>query len=219
VTVTPHRALAQTEGRVSVGASISATAPRSSALTRSVGPRPLIRLNPKRGWAFAGGFNWFHSDLKDPATGTRIGRVSIRPLMGGVGFTTGPATTLVTIAVVAGPSLNSIEFIAEDGPAQRDTLEVSLVVRPGITVTHSLAPRVGLVAFGGYVWHGRGVRVGGVTAAAGHQSWRRCPRVEYRRCLLAVLSPVAFRSSGLVAARCEGAAGPTTRTRSPIPAQ
>jgi hypothetical protein len=170
VTVIPHTdAVAQTEGRVSVGASMNATVPRSSALSRAVGPRPLIRLNPKRGWGFAGGLNWFESDLKDPASGASIGHVSIRPLMGGVGFTTGPASTLFTISVVAGPSLNSIELAVEDDQAQREALEVSLAVRPGITVTHSLARRVGLVAFGGYLFHGRGFRVGGVVAATEHR--------------------------------------------------
>jgi hypothetical protein len=63
----------------------------------------------------------------------------------------------VSVSVVTGPSLDSLDFV--DG-AQNDTFEIGIVTRPGITVTQSLARRVGLVGFAGYLVHRRGAILG-----------------------------------------------------------
>src|SRR5687767_8056576 len=61
---------AQTEGRVSVGGSVTlnSTTDDDVASTTTVGP--LVRLNPHKGWGPAGALNWFRADLHDPSGGT-----------------------------------------------------------------------------------------------------------------------------------------------------
>lgn len=55
----PAVAAAQTEGRISVGATISRVFPTESDVRDTWTYGPLVRLNPKRGWGPAGGFGWF----------------------------------------------------------------------------------------------------------------------------------------------------------------
>ena len=154
----PVAAHAQTEGRVSVGGSVTFIAPTDDGVSSTVTVAPLVRLNPKRGWGPAAALNWLTADLKNPAGGDdAFARLRIRPLMAGVAYTIGSDRTLVSFSVVGGPSFNRAFF--EDDYI--DTLssvpaidaENSIAVRPGVSVTHSLKPRVGLVGFAGYMFN------------------------------------------------------------------
>jgi hypothetical protein len=149
-------AAAQTEGRVSVGGSVTINASPDADVGSSVGIGPLVRLNPKHGLRPAGALNWDRLDLHNPAGGDApFARLRMRPLMGGVGYTIGPPETLVTFSIVAGPSFNSVTFEDEflDTVAGTPSIEVktSFAVRPGVSLTRSLSPRVGIVGFGGYM--------------------------------------------------------------------
>jgi hypothetical protein len=102
---------AQTEGRVSVGASttFNGTTDDDVGSTATVGP--LVRLNPRKGWGPAGAFNWFRPDLHDPAGGTGdFARLRVRPLMAGVSYTVGSDAILTSFSIVGGPSFNKAEF-------------------------------------------------------------------------------------------------------------
>jgi hypothetical protein len=152
-------ASAQTEGRISVGGSVTVVSPTDDQVDRAIGVGPLVRLNPKRGWGPAGALNWFRSDLGSPGgSGPAVARLRIRPLMGGVAYTIGPDHALTSFSIVAGPSFNSIELRDEFLDSlpiglQTPTADVntSFAVRPGISLTLSVAPRVGVVGFGGYL--------------------------------------------------------------------
>jgi hypothetical protein len=147
-------AFAQTEGRVSVGASVTLNNTTDGDVGTSIGFGPLVRLNPHRGWGPAGAFNWFRADLDNPAGGDAdFGRLRVRPLMGGVSYTVGPPTVLTSFSIVAGPSFNKAQFRGSYsvGPGESIHADTSFAVRPGVGVTWSLAPRVGLVGFGGYL--------------------------------------------------------------------
>ena len=154
-------ALAQTEGRVGVGASVTLISPRAEGLESTLGIGPLVRLNPRRGWGPAGAFNWFRTDVQDPAGGGgEFARMRIRPLMAGVGYSMGAGSVLTSISVVAGPSFNSIDFedafldrLPQGGGAPAIDIENSIAVRPGVNVTVTVAPRVALVGFGGYLFN------------------------------------------------------------------
>jgi len=152
-------AIAQTEGRVSVGASVTLVSPTDDDVDSVVGVGPLVRLNPKRGWGPVGALNWFRTDLSNPdTTGPAVARLRVRPLMGGIAYTIGPDRALTSFSVVAGPSFNSIslkdEFL-DSLPAgvQMPVVDVktSFAVRPGVSLTLTVAPRVGVVGFGGYL--------------------------------------------------------------------
>src|SRR5262245_33441105 len=103
--------LAQTKGRVSVGASVTWVKPTDSDVDSLVGWGPLVRLNPKKGWGIAGGLSWFRADLDNPATGSGpFAKLRIRPVMGGVSYTVGDQPVLVSFSIVAGPSFNDLDF-------------------------------------------------------------------------------------------------------------
>ena len=57
---------AQSEGRVSVGASVTLNRPTDADVASMTTYGPLVRLNPHRGWGPAGALNWFRPDLARP---------------------------------------------------------------------------------------------------------------------------------------------------------
>jgi Outer membrane protein beta-barrel domain len=154
-------AAAQTEGRVSVGASVTYVNPTSDGLDSVVGIGPLVRLNPRRGWGPAGAFNWFRADVRNPSGADGdFARLRVRPLMAGVAYTVGSGNVLTSFSVVAGPSFNSIDFeddyldnLPQGGVAPAIDVENSIAVRPGVNVTVTVAPRVAVVGFGGYLFN------------------------------------------------------------------
>jgi len=151
-------AAAQTEGRVSVGGSVTYVKPTDSEVQDLIGGGPLVRLNPKKGWGPAGALNWFRADLDNPSgAGGPFARLRVRPLMAGIAYTIGNQPALVSFSVVAGPSFNKLSF--EDdfldtlppGPQPSVDAETSVAVRPGVGLTYTVAPRVAIVGFGGYM--------------------------------------------------------------------
>lgn len=153
-------AFAQTEGRVSVGASVTHNATTDGDVSSATGFGPLVRLNPHKGWGPAGAFNWFRADLKDPAGGDGdFARLRVRPLMGGVSYTVGSDVVLTSFSIVVGPSFNKAEFQQPYVPTAGETIHAgnSFAVRPGVGVTWTVAPRVGIIGFAGYLINRPGV--------------------------------------------------------------
>ena len=151
-------AAAQTEGKVSVGGSVTYVKPTDSEVGDLVGYGPLVRLNPRKGWGVAGALNWFRADVDNPSGASGdFGRLRVRPLMAGVAYTVGNQPTLVSFSIVAGPSFNSFSFRDDflnslPGPNEPDLdIKTSFAVRPGVGVTFTVAPRVAIVGFGGYM--------------------------------------------------------------------
>jgi hypothetical protein len=152
-------AAAQTEGRVSVGASITWVNPTDSEIRSLLGWGPLIRLNPKEGWGVAAALSWFLADIDHPTDpGAGFVNMRVRPLMAGVAYTAGKQPALVSFSIVAGPSFNKLEFDDDflrslpPGSIQPQLdADTSFAVRPGIGVTWTLAPRIAAVGFGGYM--------------------------------------------------------------------
>lgn len=156
----PCVAIAQTKGHVSVGASVTFVQPTTDGVGSTVGVGALVRLNPRRGWGLAGALNWFRADLENPSGESGdFARLRVRHLMGGVAYTIGPQRVLTSFSIVAGPSFNKIEFEPSfveslPGPsAPSIDVETSFAVRPGVNVTYTVAPRVAIVGFGGYLFN------------------------------------------------------------------
>ena len=152
-------AAAQTKGRVSVGASVTYVIPTDSEVKPTVGWGPLVRLNPKKGWGIAGGLSWFLADIENPTgAGGDFITLRVRPLMGGVAYTVGEQPVLVSFSIVAGPSFNKLEFeegflrsLPPGSPRPELDASTSFAVRPGVSLTWTIAPRVAVVGFGGYI--------------------------------------------------------------------
>jgi hypothetical protein len=156
----PAASEAQTKGRISVGASITRNNTTDDDVDSTTGFGPLVRLNPRKGWGPAGAFNWFKADLHSPAGGDDdFARLRVRPLMGGVSYTVESGAVLTSFSVVTGPSFNKATF--RDSYAGRAIesidADTSWAFRPGVGVTWTVAPRVAIVGFGGYLINRPGV--------------------------------------------------------------
>jgi hypothetical protein len=173
-------AVAQTKGKVSVGASVTWIKPTDSDLQSLVGFGPLVRLNPKKGWGLAGGFSWFRADVDNPSGASGpFATLQVRPLMGGISYTVGEQPVLVSFSVVAGPSFNSFEF--DDGflrtlppsPITPDVdIKTSFAARAGVGLTYSVAPRVGIIGFVGYMYNRPDVTYRDPSGQEFHNRWK-----------------------------------------------
>jgi hypothetical protein len=153
-------AAAQTEGKVSVGGSLTFAKPTDDGVQSLIGGGPLVRLNPRKGWGLAGGLSWFRADLDNPSGADGpFATFRVRPLMAGVAYTVGNQPTLVSFSIVAGPSWNRITFDDDyiatlpAGQVPSVSVKTSFAVRPGVNLTYTVAPRVALVGFGGYMFN------------------------------------------------------------------
>jgi Outer membrane protein beta-barrel domain len=170
---------AQTEGKVSVGGSITYVKPTDSEVQSLVGGGPLVRLNPRKGWGIAAGLSWFRANLDNPAGGDEpFARLRVRPLMAGVSYTVGNQPTLVSFSIVAGPSFNSLDFRDDfldtlpPGPQPSLDAENSFAVRPGVGLTYTVAPRVAIIGFAGYMINRPNVTYTDVTGQEFRNRWK-----------------------------------------------
>jgi hypothetical protein len=175
-------AAAQTEGRVGVGGSITFNQTTDDGVDSVLNGGPLIRLNPKKGWRIAGALNWYRADLENPlqtaGTTTEFARLRVRPLMAGVSYTVGNQPVLVSFSIVAGPSFNRVSFrdgylnsLPSSARPSADT-ETSFAVRPGVSVTYTVARRVGIVGFGGYMINRPDITYRAPTGEEFHNPWK-----------------------------------------------
>jgi hypothetical protein len=148
-----RQARAQTRGRVGVGVGATTVRPHDAALRPTSFINAIVRLNPGEGWGLAGALDWFNADLAGPLDG--VGRVEIRPLMGGVGygFKNGPVWT--SFSVVGGPAWSRLRLndSARDTYSIVKSQRITLAIRPGASVTVGIAPRVGITGFAGYMFN------------------------------------------------------------------
>jgi len=148
-------ARAQTEGWVSVGASATLFRPADSDVKSTIGVGPLVRLNPRRGWGIAAGFSWFRADLKNPSGAAgAFARLRVRPVMAGVAYSIQNGALITSFSVVGGPSFNHVAFEDEFASAGASIdVENSVAIRPGVGLTWTVAPRVAILGFGGYMFN------------------------------------------------------------------
>jgi len=98
--------------------------------------------------------------------------------MGGVSYTIGDQPTLISFSIVLGPSFNRLDFRSDflnalpDGPRPSIDAENSFAVRPGVSVTHTVAPRVAIVGFGGYMINRPDVVYTDVTGQEFRNRWK-----------------------------------------------
>jgi len=154
IVCTASSVFAQTDGRFSVGGSITLNRTTDADVASATTFGLLVRLNPHKGWGPAGAFNWFRSNLHDPAGGTAdFARLRVRPLMAGLSYTVGSDAVLTSFSIVGGPSFNKAEFHGSyvAGSGESISAENSIAVRPGVGVTWTVAPRVAIIGFGGYL--------------------------------------------------------------------
>lgn len=152
-------AAAQTEGRVSVGAAATRVLPTDSEVSPLWGYGPMVRLNPKPGWGVSAGLSWYEADIENPGAGGGFADMRIRPLLGGIAYTFGRTPLLTSVSLVTGPSFNDLDFdddyLESLPPGPRPDLDAraSFAVRVGAGVTWTVAPRVAVIGFAGYLFN------------------------------------------------------------------
>ena len=157
-------AFAQLEKRIAVGVAVGKTSPADDDLSSKVRVIPTISRVPRPGWGVALGLNWFEADVDGDFVdlGDRLGKVNVRPLMAGVGYTAFLTPKFsINPTIVAGPAFNRFEVDEEwrslfgvGGDDPDDKANVwSFAVRPGISATYAVHPRFGITAFGGYLFN------------------------------------------------------------------
>ena len=155
-------AYAQLEKRIAVGVSVVNFQPAAEELSSDVRIVPTLSRVPKPGWGLALGLNWTNSDMDaaDFGLNRRLGKLTARPFMAGIGYTAMWGKVSVNPTIVAGPSWNILEIdddltgafgIDEDFEDKKSA--ISFAVRPGISATYAVHPRFGITAFTGYLFN------------------------------------------------------------------
>ena len=146
-------ASAQTKGRVAVGASVTTIVPTQDDVHGTTGVGFQVRLAPRKGWGPAGALNWFQADIDGTVIGvsSRIGRIRVRPVMAGVGYTWISGPSAFSASVVAGPSWNRLQQSSTSAAAAQTSTDTALAVRPGVSFTYAVQPRLALTTFAGYL--------------------------------------------------------------------
>ena len=75
----------KTVRNVGAGVSLSRVRPVDSKIDPVTTVGASVGFFPQAGWGFTLGFGWFEADVS--ANGVKIGRVKVRPLLGGAGYT------------------------------------------------------------------------------------------------------------------------------------
>jgi hypothetical protein len=137
---------------LAVGAAIGWNASAGRTLDPSESIGPLIRLGSGRGLGLAVGFSWFGSDLlASDNTEEIIGRVRIKPVMGGLGYTVRNDRVSMSLSAVAGLAFNSVVPGESIGRAVPLDVTNSLAWRPAVSFWFDASGRVALNASAGYV--------------------------------------------------------------------
>jgi hypothetical protein len=159
------QAQAQVENRVAVGVAVMGQIADSSDTDRTVVASVEWRFRhdkPGWGWQYTA-LNWFETGLTQPIAGrdTNMGRLHIRPLMGGYGYTWVKRRTYITADLLAGYAFTSFDL----DPAAEDTYRTRMGVRsvttdssntiainPEVHLWYDLNDRMGMKVTGGYVF-------------------------------------------------------------------
>lgn len=139
---------AQTRGRASIGVSHTWIRPSHDDVEPTSSFGPTVRLNPGRGFGLAGALDWFSADLQDEAG--HVGTMRVRPVMVGVGYGIPTGRLHTALSLVAGPSFNRLRLTDARGGDEAE-IGTSVAVRGGLSLTYTVAPRIALTGFTGYV--------------------------------------------------------------------
>jgi hypothetical protein len=159
----PVVARAQTDNRLAVGGSVTTRIAGSSGADASSDVGFEVRIGHEGeewGWAYSF-FGWFDTDLQQSslASATSLGRLRVRPIMLGYGYTWIRGRAAVTADLVGGFALNSFridpsvvaDYQQRGASNIRGEATNTFVVKPELTVWYDLNRRIGIKLNGGYL--------------------------------------------------------------------
>jgi len=140
-----------TEPRVlAVGVSFRQNHPVSEDLGSSIGFGPSFRLGSGSGLGIGIGFGWFATDVS--AGSTPLGRVRIRPVLGGLSYTFRRDRVSASLALLAGAASNTLsEQDRSIGPVWALNVRNSVVARPGVSLWFDVSRRAAFNVSANYV--------------------------------------------------------------------
>ena len=150
------------KGTVAAGVTVAHVQPASDTLSPRTRVRPALRRLPAQGFGVAFAFNWFESEIDETFASTDVpfGRLALRPVMAGIGYTAVRGRASVSPSIVVGPALATIgiddrlqdRFVVTGNGFERHVGRVTVATRAGVSATYALAPRLGLTGSAGYLW-------------------------------------------------------------------
>jgi hypothetical protein len=151
--VSREAATAGSRRLLAVGGALALRNPSGADLSSTVVAGPMVRVGRGRGLGVNIGLGWFNSELTMAGTGTDLGRVTIRPLMGGLGYTFARSDHWsMNLSLVGGLAFNSVAIEeSEVREGQLVDVDNSLAVRPGASLWYDVNGRFAINVFGGYV--------------------------------------------------------------------
>jgi hypothetical protein len=160
---TPSRAAAQIDNHFAVGVNFT-TRSAGSAMAEghnSVGVQWRFG-HTDEGWGWQHAFNWFEADVRQPIgdRSTDFGRLHVRPLMGGYGYSWIVGRAAITASVLGGYAFTTfkLEPVADDeyrarlgARSVRADVANTFVAKPELKVWYDLGQKFGLTVMTGYI--------------------------------------------------------------------
>lgn len=137
--------------RVAIGVAAGLVVPSEPDASAQMGIGPLFRFGEdERGWGPAIGLGWYASVLDGPlgAASGEYARITVRPIMAGVGYTWHVGRWSYEAAMTAGYSFNRVEVLDGARLAFPGTSNVvadisnSIAVRPRLRAWYDISDRV-----------------------------------------------------------------------------
>jgi hypothetical protein len=157
------RAYGQLENRLAVGVSASGHVAESSKTDGAILTGLQWRFgHDKGGWGWQYSLNWFETGVNQPIADHRadIGRLHVRPLMGGYGYTWSRGRAAISSSLVAGYAFASFKLdpaAADDYRARLGARNVTteagntLAINPEVHAWYDFSKRVGLKVSTGFI--------------------------------------------------------------------
>lgn len=152
---------AQTDAALAVGAGVAVYQPIDDDAHRAIGPAITYRFGDPQGLRPTFGLNWYALQF-DGSTGTeeaRLGRLRVRPFMGGYGYYQRRGRTALSATLVGGFALNSFDeddrarlaFARRNVTLLRISAGNSAAARLELSAWFDINDKFGLLAATGYV--------------------------------------------------------------------
>jgi hypothetical protein len=144
--------------RVGIGISVGAISPTDDDVSAGLAAGVTVGLAPATGLGPSMGLGWYEGDLTLARISgdLNVGRLRVRPLMGGVGYTWVNGRVATGASINAGISFNSIrlddQYRAGFGPGSevRGDASNSFAARPQLRVEYAVARKFGVYSSASY---------------------------------------------------------------------
>jgi len=157
----PIGAAAQTDNRLAAGLSVTSRVAGSSGADGTSDVSLELRLGHQHegwGWEYSF-FSWFDTDLQAQPTVPTSGRLRIRPIMAGYGYTWTRGRSAITADLLGGYAFNSFHldsaatsaYLARGASPIDAEATNTFVVKPEVQLWYDLSSRIGIKASGGYL--------------------------------------------------------------------